>query len=624
MDSVQGQNILKNYFYSASTLLVLLILFASSFYFLSSFLLPKTSSQPSPTPPSLLRGLPFKFPGPVLAASSSSLSLDGLTIIPLLHLPPIRISFPIPFSTYTVCIHLTPSASELVFTTLQIASLSFRALDAAREPVLLKLSGLNTNFVGNFAFACRFGLRDKDKKEVWTGRKWTTAGRVKTDLREARMSLSAQLVASEVEGDRSGTPLISVLSTLFHEGDESTFFLSSFPRPITLLNHIIPLLKQSRWGLEYPMKLVSNYIATEVLEGKGIGDVMDKIMELAAGHVDREMWAGMVDEERASEVLTPLDNEIPSHSPLPTCTSSPPPTSPPTDSICSSGSKEASTSALTTATAPPLPASPSTSTSFPINSDSTSRPNSFRLYAQLVAPTLLQNFPLPPFSPPLYRAGGAREKIQALNWVTGEIALKLYEAELSSIKFDEAKVVFEPSSSIFYPSSSYDSTMTSGRELLITLSDFHVLFNSHFNLSAPMSSLLAWTTGVSQLSSTGLCSTTLHAYSLQLRFLLLPTSSTSSTTSKSAFTLTSTSITPFTSITPVLTLASSSPLLKLGTDAVNALTKALSPQIAMGVSSVVGEIMKDKVRELLQGLLEGLEESVREKGGELPNAWRGS
>lgn len=199
-----------------------------------------------------------------------------------------------------------------------------------------------------------------------------------------------------------------------------------------------------------------------------------------------------------------------------------------------------------------------------------------------------------------------------MNLITDELKILLSDNELSKISFSRAEVTFEPS----ITSSELDSVVQAGGELIITVSDFTVTLLSHFKVHANItSSLVSWATGIKKLGEKGSSTTLVTSRSLQLRFRLSPPSD-----SSSAFKLTSSTISPFTTITPSFKL--NTPALALGTELLNLITSSLNELIAKGASLLVQKFMKDSVRIYLQSLLDGAEEGLRERGVELPSSLR--
>lgn len=209
-----------------------------------------------PTPPSLvqppaLHGVPLDVPGPIVAAATRAVDLDGLTVIPLcasphasklqrrqltlhttsVHLPPIKLNIPIPFyPTRRLRILFTSSASEVVFNTLRIASSSFRAIDAGRQPMAVAVSGVSADFRGSFAVKLVARVEDtapgveEGQKQGIQVFKWAGSGRVDAKVEESALDLQLQLV----EGKEKTSPRLEVLSSSVDEGVIERAELSGF------------------------------------------------------------------------------------------------------------------------------------------------------------------------------------------------------------------------------------------------------------------------------------------------------------------------------------------------------------------------------------------------------------
>lgn len=246
----------------------------------------------------------------------------------------------------------------------------------------------------------------------------------------------------------------------------------------------------------------------------------------------------MIDAEREKEVATPLD-----------MASLAPPSSP-------------SSSSRPSTPVPVRSASPTPSSS------------KLRMHCHLIGPTLLRNFPLPDFSPSLYRPGGARAALQQFNLLTSEVQLNLTNISLSRITFDRASLAFDPPKSSSRPKDNSppdESEGLGGGDLVVTVQDFVVVLESRFSIGADTSSVVSWTTGVKRLGEKGTSTTTVTARSLQLRFALRPASK---GRVGAPYELAATSMSPFTAIEPRFELDKDSKL-RLGAELVNVVTSGL-------------------------------------------------
>lgn len=154
------------------------------------------------------------------------LTLDATSV----HLPPIKLNIPTPFyPTRRLRILFTSSASEVVFNTLRIASSSFRAIDAGRQPMKVAVYGVSADFRGSFAVKLVARLEDtaagaegeKQGRQVF---KWAGSGRVDAKVEESALDLQLQLV----EGKEKTSPRLEVLSSSVDEGVIERAELSGF------------------------------------------------------------------------------------------------------------------------------------------------------------------------------------------------------------------------------------------------------------------------------------------------------------------------------------------------------------------------------------------------------------
>ncbi|ORY70633.1 hypothetical protein BCR35DRAFT_307936 [Leucosporidium creatinivorum] len=545
-------------------------------------------TPPSPTPPPTLRGTPLQLPGPVLAGTVQHLNLDGLTIIPLVKLPPIKLSIPLPsllFPNKRLRLLITSTASETVFTTLQLASATYKAIDVGRKPMDVHLEGVDSQFSGSFGVKVllKLGeeLGDGDKsgeekvklnggvmKKEQQLFKWTGSGRVVAQLQKSGMDLQLQLV----EGSQ-GSPKLEVLSSSIDEGHIESAEIVGFGIWGSLLTRLIPWIRGTVY-VRWPTKVVGDYLVREVVEGGVVEELLEEMVRKGGLHVDEETYGAILDEDREKEIRTPLDASalVPPSSP----SASSPPTEP---------------TIITTA--------------------SNTSPTPFRLHFHLLGPTLLHSFPLPNFSPPLYRPGGTRAALQSLNLLTSEIKLELTSSQLSRITFERASLAFDP------PSSS--SPSIGGGQLVVTVEDLKVLLSSKFSLHADTSSVVSWTTGIKRIGPRGTSTTEVEARSLQIRFVL---ERAAEGREGAPFVLRQSEMSPFTSVQPRFELEREG-IVKLGAEVVNAVTSGLKTQIALAASSLVAQGMRDVVRSQLQAGMDGFEEKLREAGVELPTGLRG-
>lgn len=371
----------------------------------------------------------------------------------------------------------------MAFSRLRVATASFRARDTNRDPLEVKASGLEVNMKGNTGMRVRIGLgerrdlerRNREPKEVVKKKKerewnWRTSGRTEVELHDALLHLKLQLVKSPL-----GEPRLSVISTTLAPGVIDSLQLKGFYPFGRLVTLVIPYIRSTAL-VSYPVGLLGDYLVREGVEGRPVDELLAQFTHFASKHVDTELYGGIVDEERDSEVNTPLD----SGSLVPPKTST--------------SSRQIDSHA---------PSASSKSKSTP-----------FRFHAHLLGPTRLHSFKLPDFSPELYRADGKgfRNTMQSLNLLTSEFKLKISKSSLSSISFQSASVAFDPPT---------NAPGIRGGDLVIAVSPLTCTLVSSFSLTADVKNpLLSWASGVEELGEKGTSSTTVHSKSLQIRLRL--------------------------------------------------------------------------------------------------------
>ncbi|SGY14915.1 BQ5605_C013g07165 [Microbotryum silenes-dioicae] len=568
-----------------------------------------------PTPPTSLgppklRNTPLNRAGPVLAAIIRKLELDGLTIIPVVQMPPVKLTLKVPLTTKRLRIVIKSTASELVFTRLRVGQVATRCIDAGRFPIDVKVDQVSTILSGSFSITAtaRFvpqgmNLNDESTLRPW---KWTGSGRVEADIDDAAIALGVQLVCGMTP---DSVPKIEVLSTNVDEGSINMLAIKGFGPWGALVTKMTPFVKGTiliRW----PVKLISDFLIRDMAEGPAVDDIAEGLFKFVNKHVDVQTYDAMVDDEREKEVSTPLDASSlapPSatsgstESPLPPSSAASVETNSPTPTSSEAGGE------VTTTVQESLPTT-----------------TNFRMHSHLIGPTRLHNFFLPDYSPPLYRPGGTRATLQSFNKLTSEIQLQLSESGLTTLSFDRASLAFDPPRSPDVSGKKKHRQKQppveagiEGGDLVVTVHDLTVILESKFKIFAETAQILQWTTGLKKIGQKGRSTTTVTARTLQIRFELLGNRSRQG----APYELKATSISPFTTIVPKTVLEDSK--LQLGVEVMNFITESLKTQIAAAASLVIGQFMKDAVRNYLQKAMDGIEEKLRDVGVELPTGLRG-
>lgn len=441
-----------------------------------------------------------------------------------MHLPHIKFAIPIPFTSHRIFVSVSPTASEVVFGTLRVASFSSRALDASRSPIEVKVAGVDANVTGSFSL--KLVVRIEGAVEDLGARsfKWVGSGRLAASVTDARLSLNAQLVQKA----ENVAPRVEVLSTRVDEGVIHRADIEGFGICGGIATRALPFI-QGTVFVRWPVKILGDYLAREILEGPIVDSMLADLFSVARPHVDLETYVALVDSEREDEIATPLD-----------ATSLEPPPPPSPDDLDDLPPPSSTSSAETP---PPLAETPSA-------------PTQFRLHAHLIGPTRLHSFPLPDFSPGLYRPGGTRAKLQALNPITAQLQLDLTNVALARLSFDRGSLAFDPPSPPSSPGRHQPQILgLGGGELIVTVEDLTVFLTGDFSLGAATSPIVSWTTGIKHLRSSGTSTTTVLARSLQLRFRIVRAKG--GRGRATAYELERATMSPFTSITPSFTLDNS-------------------------------------------------------------------
>lgn len=510
-------------------------------------------------------------------------------------------------------VRIATTGSEIIFRKLRIAAFEGQTRDAFREGFEANVAGVEADFAGSFSVvatvrleslgstgetgetdmatstrASRTGTSPAPTRWAW---RYVGSGRVDASVTQAGARLLLQLVQLKTKEE----PSVELVESDVILGMIDFLKVEGFGKyGGKIITKVLPFL-QGTWLVNYPTKLIANFFIKEMVEGREMQETIKEIIKLGRGHVDLETYGGLVDEERKTELAVPVDEN----------SLVPPGGAPPVSNSISSSTSSLSSypSSTTSSLVEKLPSSP--------------KSTSFRLHAHLIGPTLLTAFRLPDFSPILYPPGGHRAALQSLNLLTDEFKLELSENELSKISFERASLAFDP------PSSVGPEGGLGGGELVITVQSFQVVLLSHFKIHANTSSIVSWTTGLKKIGEKGSSSTIVTSRSLQLRFHLEPTPPTQDDQhTSSPYQLTSSSISPFTTITPSFKL--DTPALALGTELLNLVTSQLDQLIAKAASVIVQKFMKEDMRRRLQELIDGAAEKLREVGIELPSEFRGS
>ncbi|GAA5895946.1 uncharacterized protein JCM6883_001667 [Sporobolomyces salmoneus] len=536
----------------------------------------------------------YSSPGLVIASSVDHLDLDGLNVLPVTHLPPLKLYIPIPFTESALRCSLEISSSEMAFSRLRVATSSFKAKDTNREPLEVKASGLEVKMKGNTGMRFRIKVGAKRGHEgADTGKKqkewsWRTSGRTEVELHDAFLHLKLQLTKSSTD-----SPRLSVLSTTLAPGVIDSLQLKGFHPFGKLVTFVIPYIR-STFLVSYPVGIMGDYLIREAVEGRPVDELLAKFAHFASKHVDSELYGGIVDDEREQELSTPLD----SNSLVP----------PSLSSDASSPSSSDPSPSIDRKAPSPSPSSISTP---------------FRFHAHLRGPTRLHSFRLPDFAPELYRSDGKglRNTLQSLNLLTSEFKLLISKSSLESISFESASVAFDPPA---------NSPGIRGGELVITVSPLSCTLVSSFSLTADVKNpLLSWASGMDKLGEKGTSTTTVHSKTLQIRLKLSKARAgregapivlgveedvaalgvKGGKDSGKAL-----SISDFTSIESRVELGSKLGK-KLGEKVVNKLLEGLKTQLAQAASLIIAHFLVDLARDRLQQVLDQVDNKLRVEGG---------
>ncbi|KAK4049207.1 hypothetical protein OIV83_004356 [Microbotryomycetes sp. JL201] len=512
-----------------------------------------------------LNGQPLEHPGPVAASVCRDLDLSGLTIIPLVKLPSIKVRIAVPFvKSKRIKITVASTASEVVFSDLRIRELTHKAADVGRKPMAIRITDVDSDLRGLFGTRVTVALETVEAGKaahVSKGWRWSGSGRVDTKLEKSNVALQVQFVQSETEGEPAQ---LEVLDCVIDEGNIDRLIVEGFGVWGGLATRFTPALK-STWLVKRSIQLIGDYLVREIVEREVVSDIVRSAWPPISKHIDPSTFEAIKDDERdgaaAEEIKAPNLLARP-NSPLGPGRKSPEPKR---------------------------------------NSAAVS---AFRFRASLVGPTILKGFALPDYSPPLYPAGGTRAALQSLNPLTSELKIDITDSVLSKIAFNRSTVSFDPS-------------RVGAGDFVVTVEDLAVTLTSRFSFHADTSNLIAWTTGIKRLGESGTATTKIDARSLEIRFILVPAKDRVEREGHGApFVLKDSSISPFNTFEPVIEFDRA--FLKFGADIANAVSASLKVQIAQAASFVVQRGISRALRKYLQKGMDGVEDKLREAGVELP------
>ncbi|KAK4055857.1 hypothetical protein OIO90_003112 [Microbotryomycetes sp. JL221] len=526
-----------------------------------------------------LQGAPLDSPGPIAASVCRDLDLSGLTIIPLVKLPAIKISVNIPFvNTKRLKIIVATTASEVVFTQLNIAELTHKAEDVGRKPMAVKVNDVDADFRGLFGTKVTVKLETKGASKPHTtstaasvtknkGWSWSGSGRVDMRLEKSNIALQVQFVKPLNEGEPAR---LEVVDSHIDEGHIDRALIEGFGIWGGLATRMIPHFRGT-WVVKRAVQLVGDFIVREIVEEEVVSDIVRSAWPPISKHIDVDTFGAILDETREQEATQEIK--------APTLVGRP---ASPTDGELTKRKTKARKPSITTAQA-------------------------FRFKASLIGPTLLRDFPLPDYSPPLYRPGGTRAALQSLNPLTSELKVNITDSILTNISFNRSTVSFDPS-------------RPGAGDFVVTVEDLAVTLTSRFSVHADTSNLVAWTTGIKRIGESGSSTNKIDARSLEIRFILVPSKERVKGSGGAPFELMDSSISPFNTFEPVIEF--DRPFLKLGADLANTVSAGLKVQIAQAASFVVQRGISRAVRKYLQKALDGVEDKLREAGVELPTELR--
>ncbi|KAM0786520.1 hypothetical protein ACM66B_001978 [Microbotryomycetes sp. NB124-2] len=519
-----------------------------------------------------LNGTPLESAGPIAASVCRDLDLSGLTIIPLVKLPAIKVRINIPFvKTKRIKITVASTASEVVFSDLRIHELTHKAADVGRKAMSIKITDVDSDLRGLFGTRVTVALETPSLNKttpprVSKGWHWTGSGRIDARLEKSNVALRVQFVQPRTEGEPAQ---LEVLNCAIDEGKIDRLVIEGFGIWGGLATRFTPALRDT-WLVKRPIQLIGDYLVREIVEREVVSDIVRSAWPPISKHIDSATFNKIEDDDReaaaAEEVKAP-------------------------NLVARPGSPS------TTGRKSPEPAA-----------NSVVATNAFRFRASLIGPTLLKDFALPDYSPPLYRAGGTRAALQSLNPLTSELKIDITDSVLSKIAFNRSTVSFDPS-------------RVGAGDFVVTVEDLAVTLTSRFSFHADTSNLVAWTTGIKRLGESGTATTKIDARSLEIRFVLVPAKDRVKQGGGGApFILKDSSISPFNTFEPVIEFDRA--FLKFGADIANAVSASLKVQIAQAASFVVQRGISRAVRKYLQKAMDGIEDKLRDAGVELPTELR--
>lgn len=310
--------------------------------------------------------------GPVLTASVRSLKLSKtLRLIPVTRLPPIKLRVRVPFTRVSLCVAVHPSSSETVVHQLSLPHLDVLSRDVGRDGVRVDAHKLAAHVDSNYSLKFVFTVHGLDEFRQLDHKLFalSTSGRCSIKVSDA--TLAAKVSQVFFRQLYSGLMYISTHTKLWlcpkpelAAASLRMGQLEHFALRYTRLAAPLNLFMRHLGGTiwaDYPAELALTFVVREILKSDELDSDLSRLSRHLSAHVDSAQWEDKEDGDRLAAV---------------------PVLTPPT--------------------------------------------GSGRLWGLTVpSPVVLRDFKLPDLVPELYRAGGTREKLQALNFLTGKVELKL-------------------------------------------------------------------------------------------------------------------------------------------------------------------------------------------------------
>lgn len=205
-------------------------------------------------------------------------------------LPPIKFTLSIPFTSRRLHVIISSTASETIFPLLRLGRAEFRAVDAGRSPMSVKVDKVDTDFKGSFSVKVNARLlaagecasSGTSQGKVW---KWSGAGRVAAKINGAGMDIGLQLVKRAKDGETR----VEVLSSSVDEGIIESATVEGFGRGGGIATALIPYIKGTVF-VKWPTKVIVDFLSRDIVEGGVLDEMLRAFWATGEMHTDYSTW----------------------------------------------------------------------------------------------------------------------------------------------------------------------------------------------------------------------------------------------------------------------------------------------------------------------------------------------